>query len=65
MTTTVFDVLKKQIQDEITVAAAFVDSGAATDYANYKETTGLIRGLDTSLRIIEDLSRTYMDDDDD
>jgi len=34
------------------------------DFPEYKELTGLIRGLETSLSHIEDLSRNYMEDED-
>ena len=39
-------------------------SGRAVDFAAYREQCGLIRGLDLALREIIDLSRNYMDDDD-
>jgi len=65
MTTTVFDVLTKQIEDATSSAQEFLENGSATDYANYREVVGLIRGLQTSLSYVKDLSRNYMDDDND
>jgi len=63
MANTVFDVLTKQIEDATSSAQEFLEN--ATDYANYREVVGLIRGLQTSLSYIKDLSRNYMDDDND
>ena len=65
MATTVFDVLTKQIEDATSSAQEFLENGSATDYANYREVVGLIRGLQTSLSYVKDLSRNYMDDDND
>jgi|TARA_R110001583_G_scaffold20381_7_gene78654 hypothetical protein len=65
MATTVFDVLTKQIEDATSSATEFLENGSATDYANYREVVGLIRGLQTSLSFVKDLSRNYMDDDND
>lgn len=65
MANTVFDVLMKQIEGSTSSAQEFLENGSATDYANYREVVGLIRGLQTSLSYVKDLSRNYMDDDDD
>jgi hypothetical protein len=65
MANTVFDVLTKQIEDATSSAQEFLENGSATDYANYREVVGLIRGLQTSLQYVKDLSRNYMDDDND
>jgi|TARA_B110000977_G_scaffold176400_1_gene232092 hypothetical protein len=65
MANTVFDVLTKQIEDATSSAQEFLENGSATDYANYREVVGLIRGLQTSLSYVKDLSRNYMDDDND
>ena len=64
MAKTVFDVLKDNIEVDKTSALDFLESGGAKDFAQYKEITGLIRGLKTSIEYIEDLSRNYMEDDD-
>jgi len=64
MTTTVFDVLKKEIEEQKVSCTELLTSGGARDFAQYKDAAGFIRGLDTCLRSIEDLSRKFMDDDD-
>jgi len=63
MAKTVFDVLKINIEAEIASALEFLENGGAKDYAQYKEVTGLIRGLKSSISHIQDLSRNYMEDD--
>ena len=65
MAATVFDVLNKEIGEQRSAAVEFLAGGGPKDYAQYRETVGLIRGLDASLNYVTDLSRTYMDDDDD
>ena len=57
MATTVLDVLKKKIEDDKSSALQFLSGGGAKDFAMYKETTGLIRGLEACLGYVEDLSR--------
>jgi hypothetical protein len=39
-------------------------SGGAKDFAEYKAACGIIRGLSLARMEIQDLSRTFMDDDD-
>lgn len=65
MAKTVFDVLTEKIDEEISSAQTFLSGGAAKDYPQYKEVVGLIRGLEAGKSYIEDLSRNYMDNDDD
>ena len=65
MAKTVFDVLNEQIDEQISSAKVFLAAGSAKDYSNYREVVGLIRGLEASKRFVEDLSRNYMDDNDD
>ena len=64
MAKTVFDVLRDNIEVDKASALDFLESGGAKDFAQYKEITGLIRGLEASIEYIEDLSRNYMEDDD-
>ena len=64
MTATVFDVLKKRIEEQKSSAVEFLVSGGSKDYAQYKEVCGLIRGLEDTLANMEDLSRNYLEDDD-
>lgn len=65
MAKTVFDVLTNNIDEQISSAQVYLTGGAPKDYAAYREIVGLIRGLEASKSYIEDLSRNYMDDDDD
>ena len=65
MTKTVFDVLKEKIEEDKAAAMNFLGGGGVKDFAQYKEVTGLIRGLNASLSYITDLSQNYLRDDDD
>jgi len=65
MAKTVFDVLKEQIEERKLSSTEFLISGGPKDFAQYKEVTGLIRALEASKQLIEDLSRNQMEDDDD
>ena len=65
MATTVFDVLIKNIDEEISSAETFLSGGSAKEYAQYREIVGSIRGLNACKTYIQDLSRNYMDNDDD
>jgi hypothetical protein len=65
MAKTVFDVLIHYIDEQASSAKDFLYAGSAKDYAAYRELVGLIRGLEASKKIIEDLSRNYLDHDDD
>ena len=65
MAKTVFDVLKDKITEDKSSALEFLGSGGAKDYAQYKEVTGLIRGLEACQNYIEDLAKNYMESDDD
>jgi len=65
MAKTVFDVLVEKIDEDISSAQEFLKGGSPKDYAAYREVVGLIRGLEASKSYIEDLSRNYMDNDDD
>jgi len=65
MAKTVFDVLNDRINEDKTSALQFLGGGGAKDFAQYKEITGMIRGLDACKNYIEDLSRNQMEDDDD
>ena len=64
MPDTIFHALKKKFEEDKASAIESLASGAAKDFAQYKETAGYIRGLETCMRHVEDLSRNYMDDDD-
>ena len=64
MAKTVFDVLKEKLEADKKNTIEFLVSAGAKDFAQYKEMTGLIRGLETGISYIEDLSRNYMEDED-
>jgi len=57
-------VTKDKIEVDKTSALQFLGNGGAKDFAQYKEVTGMIRGLETCMNYVEDLSRNYMEDDD-
>jgi hypothetical protein len=65
MAKTVFDVLIQQIEEQKLSSTQFLISGGPMDFAQYKEVTGLIRGLEVSRQLIEDLSRNQMEEDND
>jgi hypothetical protein len=65
MAKTVFDVLKEKIEEDKSSALEFLGGGGAKDYSQYSEVTGLIRGLETCLSYMEDLSRNYLENDND
>lgn len=65
MASTVFDVLTEKITEEITALESSLANGSAKDYAEYSHTCGKVRGLRTAHSFVIDLSRSYMEDDDD
>ena len=65
MAKTVFDVLDEKLADIQRSQEEFINSGGAKDFAEYKESCGVIRGLTVTRREIQDLARNYMDADDD
>jgi uncharacterized protein (UPF0297 family) len=65
MANTVFGVLIERIEEQKSSAIEFLTSGGPKDFAEYKDVCGLVRGLQTARSLVEDLSRNYMEDDDD
>lgn len=65
MAKTVFDVLVDKLSEHRATHVDALASGRAGDFSAYREQCGLIRGLDLALREVIDLSRNFMDDDDD
>jgi hypothetical protein len=57
-------VLREKIEADKNAALQHLAGGGAKDFAMYKEATGLIRGLETCLGHIEDLSRNLEYEDD-
>ena len=64
-TKTVFDVLNEKLTEHQSSSEDFLKSGGAKDFAEYREVCGVIRGLNAALREVSDLSRNYMEDEDD
>lgn len=65
MAKTVFDVLMDKIDDHIRLSNEFLVDGACKDFAHYRNVCGVIQGLSIAKREVQDLSRNYMDDDND
>jgi len=65
MAKTVFEVLNDKFTDHRSSSEEFLISGGCKDFAEYRQVCGVIRGLDTALREINDLARNYMEDEDD
>ena len=65
MAKTVFDVLNDKFTDHKRSSEEFLTSGGCKDFAEYRQVCGVIRGLDTALREINDLARNYMEEEDD
>ena len=65
MANTVFGVLIERIEEQKSSATEFLTSGGQRDFAEYRNVCGLVRGLETARALVEDLSRNYMEDDDD
>ena len=65
MAKTIFDVLKDKLEEDRSSALQFLGGGGARDFAQYKEVTGMVRGLETCMNYVEDLSHNMDNDDDD
>jgi hypothetical protein len=65
MAKTVFDVLDERLAEHQRSIQDFMCGGSAENYAAYKDACGAFRGLAIARREIEDLSRNYMEDEDD
>ena len=64
MDTQVLEYLKGKLQEEVRAAEENLARGAAKDYAEYQNLCGVIRGLLTAQREINDLLRKVKDYDD-
>lgn len=64
MAKTVFDVLIDKLAAHRNAVADSLVSGSSKDYAEYRELCGLIRGLETAQREVQDLAQNYLDDKD-
>ena len=63
--TTVFDVLTLQIEEQKNASIKFLMTGGPKDFSQYKEVTGLVRGLEVSKQLVEDLLRNQREEDND
>ena len=63
--TTVFDVLMLQIEEQKNASIKFLMTGGPKDFSQYKEVTGLVRGLEVSKQLVEDLLRNQREEDND
>jgi hypothetical protein len=64
MAKTVFDVLIMKHEEDVSSATQFLANGGAKDFAEYREITGRIRGLQLAIQTTKDLSRSQMEDED-
>ena len=65
MAKTVFDALEEKFADHQRIYEEHLRSGSPKDFAEYKETCGVIRGLAIARREILDLLRVHREQDDD
>ncbi len=47
--------LKRRIEEEAATRAQYIATGAAPDYANYRERVGFVNGLSYVLELCEDI----------
>lgn len=64
MAKTVFDALIDKYEEDISSATQFLVSGGAKSFDDYREIVGRIRGLQLAIQTTKDLSRNFMEDDD-
>jgi len=64
MATTVFSVILKEVEEKQKSLIDALASGAAKDYAEYRDMCGQIRGLSTAHMFINDLVRKMEQDED-
>jgi len=64
MAKTVFDVLEEKLAEQQRSQEEFINGGGAKDFAEYKESCGVIRGLTIARREMQDLAKNYRDADD-
>jgi len=65
MAKTVFDALIEKHEEDVASATQFLVSGGAKSFDEYREVVGRIRGLQLAIQNTKDLSRNFMEDDDD
>jgi hypothetical protein len=65
MAKTVFDALIEKYEEDMASSIQFLAGGGAKSFDEYKEVVGRIRGLQLAAQTTKDLSRNFMEDDDD
>lgn len=65
MANTVMELLHKKLGERKALVIQSLESGAAKDYAEYKDLCGMIRGLSAAQQEVEDLVRKLKEEDDD
>lgn len=65
MAVTVFDALIKKYEEDVASSTQFLASGGVKSFDEYKEVVGRIRGLQLAIQTTKDLSRNYMEEDND
>lgn len=65
MAKTWFQVILDEIEKHIAQLEEFLGSGAAKDYTHYREVVGQIRGLRATALYVQELSRAYLENDND
>mgnify|MGYP001027066315 CR=1 FL=1 len=57
-----YEELQKELQKEIENIKNSLAYGAASDYPSYRECVGKIAGIETSIGLIKDLLKKYIDE---
>lgn len=65
MARTVYDVLQERLRSIKEGHERALLDGSCADFAAYRNQCGVIQGLATALREVQDLAKNQMDDDDD
>tara|TARA_R110000772_G_scaffold66908_5_gene148819 strand:- start:13618 stop:13815 length:198 start_codon:yes stop_codon:yes gene_type:complete len=65
MAKTIFTVLIDKYSERIASATEFIVDGGCKDHAHYRNVCGVIQGLNAAIMEVRDLSRNYMDEDND
>ena len=61
----VFDVIKEKLDQDVVAKESAIGAGSAKDFAEYSHQCGVLRGLRMALQHVNDLSRAYLENDDD
>jgi hypothetical protein len=64
MAKTVFDVLVEKHKEDVDSSTEFLVNGGAKSFDEYREVVGRIRGLQLAILTTKDLSRNFMEEDD-